>query len=185
MAVKLDLISSALILIGDAPLSAIGDGTKADIVSSKLYDNVVDFELSKHRWGFARKKVQLTLTVDTPEDSEWRSIYQLPADMLTLIKIYPNVPYRIIGDKLYCNLSQDLFCDYIYSVAEADWPAYFAKVIEYALAKDFAVAVRDSSAAKVEMAAEYEIASRMARFADSQQHPQEPLHNRPFIDVRF
>ncbi len=185
IASKIDLVSNALILIGDNPINSLTGNAKAQVVASNLYDNIVKNELSKHRWGFARRKEQLSLTTDTVVDNEWRSIYQLPTDMLVLIKINPNVPYQILGDKLYCNLSQALYCDYIADVTESEWPIYFSKMIEYALAKDFATAIRDSSASRVEMTNEYIIASRMARFTDSQQHPQTPIQNRPFIDVRF
>jgi hypothetical protein len=58
-------------------------------------------------------------------------------------------------------------------------------MIEYALAKDFAIPIRDSSSSKQEMANEYVIQSRMARYADAQQHPITPIADRPFIDVRF
>ncbi len=185
MASKIDLISNALILIGDNPINSLTGNSRAQQVANNLYDNIVQNELTKHRWGFARRKAQLSLLVDEPIDDEWRSIYQLPTDLLTLIKIRPNVAYQIFGDKLYTNLSQELFCDYIRNVTEPEWPIYFSKMIEYALAKDFAPSIRDSSSSRVEMTNEYIIASRMARYTDSMQHPQTPIVDRPFIAVRF
>lgn len=185
MASKIDLVSNALILIGDAPINSLTGNSRAQQVASNLYDNIVKNEISKHRWGFARKKAQLSLTTDTPADDEYRSIYQLPTDIITLIKINPMVNYQILGDKVYTNYSGALYCDYIYDVAESEWPHYFAKMVEYALAKDFATSIRDSTNSRVEMAAEYENASRMARFTDSQQHPQTPIRSNPFAAVRF
>ena len=66
MADKLSLINNALILIGDTPLDSLTDGTRAQIVATSLYDNIVENELSKHRWGFARKKAELAKDVTRP-----------------------------------------------------------------------------------------------------------------------
>jgi hypothetical protein len=184
VASKIDLISNALILIGDSPINSIEDNTRAAQVGANLYDNIVQNELSKHRWGFARRKAQLSLTTDTVIDNEWRSVYQLPTDLITLIKIKPNTDYQIYGDKVYCNLNSAVYCDYIANVTENNWPIYFSKMIEYALAKDFATSIRDSSSSRIEMSNEYIIASRMARFTDSSQHPQTPIVHSPFTDIR-
>jgi len=147
MASKIDLISNALILIGDTPINSLTGGSRRETVANNLYDNIVQNELTKHRWGFARRKAQMSLLTDTPVDPNgWESIYQLPTDL---------------------------------------WPVYFSKMIEYALAMDFAASIRDSSSARGEMAAAYVNASRMARFTDSQQHPTQPIRSNPFTNVRF
>jgi hypothetical protein len=185
MSSKIDLVSNALVLIGDTPINSLQGNSRAQQVANALYDNIVQNELSKFRWGFARRKAQLSLTTETPVDDDFQSIYQLPTDMIALIKINPNVNYQIYGDKLYTNLSQALHCDYIASVAESEWPAYFSKMIEYALALDFASSIRDSESTQGNIAQQYANASRMARYTDSQQHPQTPIQNRPFINVRF
>lgn len=182
---KLSLINSALILIGDVPLTSLTSGTRAQVVATSLYDNIIESELSKHRWGFARNVAQISKDIDVPVGNEWDSSYTLPADMLALIKIDPSVPYQIINNKVYCNYSDALFCDYIRKPSEADWPAYFAKMIEYALGMDFAPSIRDSASSMELLSNQYLNASRMARFTDSQQHPQTAIQDRPFINVRY
>ena len=183
---KLSLINNALILIGDVPLTSLTSGTRAQVVATSLYDNIVENELSKFRWGFARKVAQLSLDVAAPVGNEWESKYTLPADLLNLIKLDPSINYQIIENKVYCNYSADLFCDYIANITDpSGWPIYFAKMIEYALAMDFAPSIRDSDSSMQNNAAAYQNASRMARFTDSQQHPQTPIQDRPFINVRY
>ena len=184
MASKIELISNALILIGDTSINnLIGDDRRKN-VARNLYTNIVNNELTKHRWGFARTKGQLSLLVAKPLDGEWASAYELPSDLLVLIKLHPNTNYQVYGSTVYCNTNQSLYCDYIYSAPEAEWPAYFSKMIEYALARDFSTSIRDSAALRGAMAAEYENASRMARYTDSQQHPQTPIQNHPLINAR-
>ena len=185
MASKIQLISNALILIGDLPVTSLSGNSRAETVANNLYDSVVQNELTKFRWGFARKKAQLSLTAESPIGNEWQYSYQLPADLLVLIKLNPNIKYQIIGDKVYCNISGSLFCDYIASAPESEWPPYFSKMIEYALAMEFAPSIRDSASSMQLMAQQYINASRMARYTDSQQHPQTPIQDRPFINVRF
>ena len=184
MTSKIDLISNALILIGDVPINDLVGNDRRKVISSNLYNNIVQNELTKHRWGFARRKGQLSLITALPIDKEWTRAYELPSDLITLIKLYPNINYQVYGSQIYCNYNQSLHCDYIHYVPESKWPPFFSKMIEYALARDFSTSLRDSSASRGEMAAEYENASRMARYTDSQQHPQTPIQNHPFINVR-
>lgn len=185
MASKIGLVSNALILIGDLPLTSLTGNSRAQVVANNLYDNIVKSELTKYRWGFARKKAQLNKDATAIIGTEWSTKYTLPTDLLTLIKINPNVPYQIVEDKVYTNYSNDLYCDYIANVSESEFPVYFAKMIEYALARDFAMSIRDNANTKQIMAEEYINASRMARYTDSQQHPITPIQSRPFLDVRY
>jgi hypothetical protein len=185
MASKIDLISNALILIGDLPINTLTGNSRAQIVASNLYDTIVKNELTRTRWGFARAKAQLSLTTETPLGNDYKSIYQLPTDLLLLIKVEPSTRYQILGDKIYCNLKQAMYCDYIYNAPESEWPEYFAKLIQYALAKDFATSIRDSAAARAEMSQEYLNASADAMSRDAQQYPQTPMTYQPFIAVRY
>ena len=185
MATRINLISNALILIGDLPITSLVGDTRAHVVSSNLYDNIVKNELTKYRWGFARKKAFLGKIAGSPIGTEYSSQYQLPSNLLTLIKVNPSIPYQVYGDRIYCNYDGDLFIDYIWTVSESDWPVYFAKMIEYALAMDFAPSIRDSAASMETLSAAYVNASRMARYTDAQQHPVTPIQDRPFVNVRF
>ncbi len=185
MSSKINLVSNALILIGDLPLTSLVGNTRAHTVANNLYEGIVENELTKYRWGFARKKAQLSRINETPVGTEYTDMYQLPADLMTLIKLNPGINYQILSDRVYCNYSSDLYCDYIYNAPESEWPAYFSKMIEYRLAMDFAPAVRNSASSMQMMAQQYENASRMARYTDSQQHPITPIQDRPFINVRF
>ena len=131
MASKIDLISNALILIGDLPINSLTGNSRAQTVAANLYDNIVKNELSKHRWGFARRKAQLALLTDAPIDNDFSSAYQLPTDLIALIKLTPMLNYQIYGDKVYTNFTQALYCDYIEDVVESEWPVYFSKMILY------------------------------------------------------
>lgn len=185
MASKIDLISSALVLIGGKPINSLTGNTREQLVANSLYDRIVKNEISKHRWGFARKKAQLSLTTENPVDDEYSYIYQLPTDKITLIKIRPSFNYQIYGDKLYTNTNQAIYCDYIYEAPESEWPEYFSQMIIYALAVDFAQSIRDSSSIQQNVMIQYRSQQANAMFVDSQEHPQQEIVDRPLIDVRF
>jgi hypothetical protein len=57
MASKIQLISNALILIGDLPITSLEGNSRAQTVANNLYDNIVQNEMTKFRWGFARRKL--------------------------------------------------------------------------------------------------------------------------------
>lgn len=197
MATKLGLINNALILIGDMPLDSLSGNSRAHKVALNLYDNIVQNELTKYRWGFARKKDELIEAQSAPEGTQYKYQYVLPSDFLVLVKTNPRVDYLLYrstssggsgsftGQHLLTNHTGELFCDYIANIPEADFPVYFSKMIEYRLAMDFAPSIRDSAASMQLMAEQYQNASRMARYTDSQQHPITPIQDRPFIDVRY
>lgn len=183
MASKIDIISNALILIGDNPINSLTDPGFAQTVGANLYDSIAEFELSKFRWSFAQRKAVLALTTETPKDQEWRYIYQLPTDLISIYKVYPNTNFEIIGKKLHTN-GNPVTIQYTANVPESEWPPYFVKMMEYALAKDFATSIRDNASARQEMSQEYVVASRMARNTDSQGRTQVAIQSNPFVEVR-
>ena len=185
MASKIQLISNALVLIGDLPITSLSGNTRAQTVANALYDNIVQNEMTKFRWGFARKIAQISLQNGSPAGTQWQSIYQMPADLLFLIRITPILPYALYGDKLYTNTSGSVYADYIYNASEDKWPVYFQQMIQYRLAMDFAPSIRDSAASMELNAQQYANASRMARFTDSQQYPIVPLGDAPFVSARY
>lgn len=185
MATKIDMISNALILIGDQPLNDLHEDRDAATFSRNLYDGIALAELSKHYWGFARRKQVLSEVVTTLPDKEYQRVYQLPADLLVLMKTYPNAfDYQIYGKQIYTN-ARITSVDYIANVPESEWPPYFEKMMEYALAVDLSIPVRDSATRREEMIRSYLNQSRMARYSDSQQYPQKQPQHHPFVDVRF
>ena len=185
MATKIQLISNALVLIGDLPITDLSGNTRAQTVANALYDNIVQNEMTKFRWGFARKIATASLQVASPVGTTWQSMYLLPADLLFLINVNPNVRYALYGSMMYTNTSGVVYVDYIHNAPEALWPVYFQQMIQYRLAMDFAPSIRDSAVSMELMAEQYSNASRMARFTDSQQYPVQPLVDQPFVQVRY
>lgn len=186
MATKIDLISNALLLIGDLPLNSLTEDSYRAQVAVNLYDHIKLAELGKHRWGFARRKAVISQVLAALPDDEYRFVYQLPTDLVTLIKIYPNqYDYKVYGRQLYTNINNLESVDYIANVGESEFPPHFSKLMEYALARDYVIPIRDNASGKEAMLFEYNEQARSARYLDSQQHPQTSLRSQPFITARF
>jgi hypothetical protein len=183
MASKINVISNALLLIGDKTISTLNEGTARALVASNLYDSIYESELASHPWGFARTLATLSLTTQASEIDTWDNVYQLPTDFITLYRFHPIGDYEVYGDKIYTNLT-NVTIDYTAKVQEAGWPGYFQAMMQYALAKDFAVSIRENTEMASYMTKMYLGAAQKARAYDSKQKIQRPIQSAPFLEVR-
>jgi len=184
MATKIGTISNALLLIGDTPLNSLDEPGYRTQVCSNLYDNIYESELISHTWGFARKLQQLNLTTDVPVIGTWTKIYQCPTDLISIMRVVPATDYEIYGDKIYSN-APSLTLDYYSRIDESMWPNYFAKLMEYALAKEIAIPLREDTQAAQLFYNLYKQVGQKARAVESKQRIQRAIQDQPFIDVRY
>lgn len=179
---KLDIISAALILIGDRPLTSLTEDTVAATVSANLYDSTYEAALASHRWRFATGKAQLARLTATPEN-EYTYAFQLPSNMLYLTRVFPESDYELFEDNLYSD-QKEIKVDYLYKPAESELPAYFVKALEYELAKEFAISITNAMGYFERMSAEAILKWRQARFLDASQRPNASIQSNPFVSVR-
>lgn len=185
MASKIDLINSALVLVGDKPLNSLTEDRRAAVVANALYADVFEGELNKHRWGFARKIAPLNQLVTPPPIPDFKFAYQLPSDLLVAVRLIPGeYDYKRYGYQIYSN-QQKVSLDYIRKVTEAELPSYFVRLMTYALARDFATSIRDELKHFEAMDIRYKEEGRNARFQDSQEFPQDAITDAPFVMARF
>ena len=184
MASKIDIISNAFLLIGDQTINSLDEGSFRATVASNLYDAIYENELSSHTWHFCRKLQLLALTTETSPIDHWRYIFQMPTDLLTLIKFDPQIDYALYGDKVYANCNK-LTIDYYAKVQEEKLPGYFVKLMEYALAKEFAIAIRENTETASLMNQQYIGQGQKARALESKQRIQRPIQDAPFIAARY
>lgn len=182
---KIDLINSALVLVGDTPLNSLTEDRRAAVVANAIYGDIFEGELNKHRWGFAREVAELNQLAAPPPLDRFRYQYQLPADLLIEVRIIPNeYGYKRYGNKVYSNQPK-LQLDYIRKVTEAELPSYFVRLMTYALSRDFATSIRDELNHFQAMDARYREEARNARFQDSQAYPQDPIQDNEIITTRY
>jgi len=182
MATSISMCSNALLLIGHGTISSFTEGSAGSRVASNLYDTTYENLLTLSRWRFATAKRDLGRLVDTPLN-EWTYAYQLPADYLVAIKVYPQSDYEIYEDKLYSNLTE-VALDFVFKPDESMLPPWFVKTMEYALASQFAIPITDNSTKAEEYRVQYEAQYKKARFVDAQARPNDAIVHSPFTEVR-
>jgi len=140
---QLDIISTALVQVGHAPLSDL----TSDIGNAArlLYNQVVRHFLSIHYWRFAADEAELTQLGDTGEITEWDYAYNLPSNILTPIGLTSFAPYEIYGNTLYTDESDDVRLQYIAEVGVGYFPAYFVNAVIDELAYRYAMSVADNT----------------------------------------
>lgn len=185
MATSIDMASNALILIGDNPISSFNDPGAGAQAAAALYQDTYKSILSEHPWTFALKEQPLSKLTQTPEDvTGYSNAFRLPPDMIRIWKIMPHSNYAIIGDIVYSN-ENSLFCRYNYGVEEVELPPQLVKAVEYKLASDFAMLITEDINKADYYENKYLRQLSLARSVDSQGHPQVPIIDSPFVDVRL
>lgn len=185
MASDIDIVSNALLLIGDEPISAFTEAGAGATIAANLYPNTLSKMLSEHPWSFAFKEQQLSRLSATPDrKTNYEYAFQMPVDLIRMWAIMPNSRYAIIGSLLYSN-ETELLARYIYKVDEAELPPHFIEALQYKLASDFAISVTEDR-----NKAQYyaELADRSlskAKSVDSQGRPQTPVISSPFLDAHY
>lgn len=179
---KIDLISKALILCGETPLTSLSDNRYGATVGSNLFDMLFETELQANRWRFACNKKNLSRLLDTPLN-EWQFAYQLPTDMLLPYGTFPRVAYEIYADRIYTNASK-IDLEYQFKPEINKIPAYFNLLMTYALARDMIKPITESDTAHQLMQSKYNMQRNRALFADAQGRPNKPVMDSPFTDTR-
>lgn len=179
---SIQISSNALILLGHAPISSFDEPGAGPQAASNLYEQTYLSLLTTHRWRFATKKVQLARLSETPLNG-FSYQFQLPSDLLYLIKKEVGFDYEVYGDKLFSN-NQTESIDYIYRVNEDKLPPYFIKTFEFFLASQLAIPVVGNTSRAEYYQGQYEMQLRRAKFADSTQRPQDSFSYNPYVDVR-
>ena len=126
--------------------------------------------------------LSLSRLADTPHN-EWQYAFQLPSDLLMLIRTYPNSLYEVYEDKLYSN-NATVDIDYVFRPKSAAFPAYFVKALGYKLASEFSISITNNQTMADRMEDRYLKAIAKAKFNDSQGRPNVAVQSRPWIEAR-
>lgn len=180
MAQKIEMISNAMILIGAAPISSLDEGTEG-LVGASLYENVYRGLLASHTWRFATKKARLARLTDAPLN-EYSYQYQLPSDIITIVKVDGYTEYEVYGDKIYSNYPE-LSIDYRYRVDETLLPDYFVLTLQFLLAAQFAIPITDNSQRAQVYQGMYEDQLRRSKGIDSMARPSDAIVDSPLTGI--
>lgn len=180
---KIQLISNALILLGDAPISSLTDVGAGAIAGANLYESSYQNLLSIHRWRFAVKKAMLSRLTAKPM-SDYMYQFQLPTDIIKLVKVDGGRDFDIFEDKIFTNYPS-VIVDYVYRVDENFLPSWFIKTFEFFLAAQFAIPVTGNTTRANEYLTMYTQQLKIAKHIDSAERPSRPIQSNPFLEARY
>jgi hypothetical protein len=140
---NVDAANQALALVGANAITAIDTTTPEGTEVGRFYDELEHALLVKRPWRFAMKTAELTAA--TAPDRGWSYAHDLPADMITggWFALFPDdgdhrapvKQYQIFGKTVRSHRAT-LWADYVYEIAEDDWPGDFRRLFYTALAAE-------------------------------------------------
>lgn len=174
MALKLDIINSALRMVGSYHLDRLDDGSSTYEITSGAFDQAFLEVFGDNIFGYNRKRVKLTGTEITDDDFSYS--FTLPTDLNIFIKAV-NGEGCIITD--YYTESGTLLCNYptltmYYSYLPtelATLPAYLNKLICLHIAQSIVVELSGSENRSVDLQKQYIRALSRARVLSARQGP--------------
>lgn len=184
---RVQLVSNAITLLGEKPINSLEGQSELVDAANQAFDFLIDSILSAGIWRFSVAQKQLSLLVAEPVDTRFKYIYQLPADYIKMITIWPvSWDWEIFeNQKLYANFNNERYAEYVFRPAVGLWPAYFNHYFVYELA----IYLSLSSAQKPEyyatLKAERDYRFSVAMATDAQSRPATGLQSKPAISNRY
>ena len=137
MRTKNQIKTRALRLIGDVTLTNELNTAVEDIFQSSYQDL-----LSEDYWFFAQDTTSLGMTSSTYEIPDYKYKYTLPADYISIGRLYNSstteTEYKLIGNNLYSN-TFPLTCEYVSSKELGTYLPWFAKTLAYLMATELCI----------------------------------------------
>ena len=188
---KVDICSTALVMIGANTITSFSDDSTEANVCNTVYEDILKSALTRHRWRFATEQKQLSLLTAEPT-GRYAYAYQLPTqpELLQLITLTVNdivIPYERYGDKVFLDnygSTSTVICDYIYRADEGEFPPHFILALEYTLASLFAGSIARDSGMIKQFADMAERQYLIAKNVDSAERTTRQLDQSRFINLR-
>jgi len=189
MLTKVQIVSLALGLLGQKPITSLENQSNITTAAEQACDMLLPYIISTGQWRFCTKIQQLSQLVATPVVSEWAYIYELPADFLKLIRLYPhNYAFQIYDqNQMYSNVNDDdqgLYLEYQYKPTYGELPYYFSGFLIYKIAEYLALSNAHDVQFSQKLAQDMVVAEAKGLAADAQNRPNFPLISQPIITDR-
>ena len=167
MASEVDIINSALNMIGATNITSRTEDSKAARVTNQRYDFVRDAVFRAHPWHCLVKRRELAADTTDPV-MEFDNAYQLPADCLRVLRDqYHDTVFRVEGRRIVTDEST-IKIIYIARITDPnEYDALLMECISARLAAACAFALTASRTLAADMFALYEAKLSEARFINA------------------
>jgi hypothetical protein len=169
MASEVDIINSAMNMIGASNIIARDEDSKAARVSNQRYDSIRDAVLRAHPWNCAVTRRSLAPDSESPA-FDWDFQFTLPADpyCLRVLRLdFLDIEFRVEGRKIVSNESS-INLIYIARVTDPnEYDTLLQESIAARLAADVSFTLSQSTSLTQNMFSLYESKLKEARFVDA------------------
>jgi hypothetical protein len=169
MASEVDIINSALNMVGASNIIARSEDSKSARVTNQRFDYVRDAVCRSHPWNCLITRRTLAKDADSPTFG-FTNKFTLPTDpyCLRVLRLdYLDVDFRVEGRKIHCD-EDTLNLIYLARVTDPnEWDQLLIEAIAARLAADTAFALVQSTSLVATLYAMYETKLSEARFVDA------------------
>lgn len=185
MATSISIANRALTYLNSSRITSLTDSSENARKINAIYKDTRDALLAEHVWNFARTEATLSLLDETVTfTSEWTYIYQLPGDVINVIRMEGDARFAIKGRKVYTNESSCKI-EYVKRVEdEGQFTPAFIEAFATRLARDLAYGITEDNTVVGNMTAAHERALNQAKWADAQEGIQQEAQYGSLTDFR-
>lgn len=180
-------VNRALVMLGDAPITALNDGTAQAAIASTFYDSAFEEFIGSTGWRWAMRTAVPTRhslggNYVTPSDPFYLFQYTLPSDFLTLYRVEQTCTHEIVlvpGSlvdstilirAIWSTVALDRI-HYVAKVGEEVMPPHAQEAFVYKLAHLLAIPIQSNRARSEYFYGLYMKALRRAQAIDARQRP--------------
>lgn len=183
---SVDIVNSAALKLGVAPIASLDDGVKFSIAASNQYDKCRKQVLRAHPWNFAIRRVELA-SLAVPPETIYGYVFELPANVLRVLPDpeYYDIEHKIEGRYLHTDESE-FTIKYIEDIEDVTlFDACFEEALACALARDLAIHMKNSTQLAQLMDGAYRMALKEARAVDAQEGTPEVIRAFSWRSARY
>ena len=189
MANETEIITNALLLLGDKEIVSPTEDSDRARIGAALYPRIRDAVLRAHPWNFAITRQKITAEVTGPVFGEFLNKFKLPTHPFCLrvlsLDDNPEIRFKIEGRFMLSNVSTANY-QYIMRVVDPNqFDSDFIGAVEVRLAQRMALAITGGAQVRRDFEDEYRSLLREARSIDAQEGSQDPLSANDLINARF
>ncbi len=166
MSSEVEIINSALNMLGATNIISRGEDSKSARVSNQRFDAVRDAVFRAHPWNCLMTRINLAADSDTPA-FDWSYQFTLPSDpfclrVMRLDKL--DIDFLVEGRKILCD-EESINLLYLARVTDPNqWDSLLIETIAARLAADISFSVVQSTSLTANLFAMYENKLSEARF---------------------
>lgn len=179
---KLEICNTALLHLGQQRITSISDTSERGITVVNIYESSKRNLLSSHPWNFAKKRMELSKTGNTPEMT-YSYEYPIPSDCLRILRFSSEEVYSYsVENGMVLTDDPDLRIVYIFDQTDT---SKFSPQFDEALALSIALKVTfkfNTSSSHIQVLKSlYDEQLALARSADAQEGTSPGLNPNEFL----